>query len=156
MKVETGHLQVHDAVSPMALISKVSSDDDELVMHNATPQGARLSNTQVLSDLAHYLSHLPDTQRTDVETLICDFKCLFNDIPSQTSVISHDIVLANSSPIKQHAYRVNPTKREIMRKEIDYLVKNGFAVPSASPWSSPCLLDTNLTGAQDSALTSAR
>lgn len=29
-----------------------------------------------------------------------------------------------------------------MKKEIDYLVQNGFAIPSCSPWSSPCLLDT--------------
>ncbi|XP_030271730.1 uncharacterized protein LOC115581049 isoform X3 [Sparus aurata] len=136
----------HDVVSPMALTSKVSSDEDELVMRNATTQGARLSNSQVLSDLPHYLSHLPDAQRNDVENLICDFQCLFSDIPSQTSVITHDIVLTKPFPIKQHAYRVNPAKREIMRKETDYLVMNGFAVPSSSPWSSPCLLDTKSDG----------
>lgn len=28
-----------------------------------------------------------------------------------------------------------------MRKEVDYLVEHGFAVPSSSPWSSPYLLD---------------
>ena len=69
-----------------------------------------------------------------------------NDIPSQTSVIAHDIVLKKPVPIKQYAYWVNPTKREIMKKEVVYLPQNGFVVPSSSPWSSPCLLDTKSDG----------
>lgn len=139
--------EVTAAVSPVAAIWKVSSpDDDELVMRNATPQGARLSDTEVLSNLSHYLSHLPDDQRDNVHKLICDFQGLFNDIPSRTSVITHDVVLTNPKSIKQHAYRVSPAKREVLKKEVDYLVENGFAVPSSSPWSSPCLLDTKSDG----------
>ncbi len=125
-------------VSPVDSFSKVSSSDDGgLVVLHATPQGARLSNTEGLSNS----SHLPDDQRNDVEKLICDVPCLINDIPSQTSVIAHDIVLTNPMPIKQHANRVSPTEREVMKKDIDYLLKIGFTVPSSSPWSSPCLLD---------------
>lgn len=71
---------------------------------------------------------------------------MFKDIPSQTFVIAHDIVLTNPAPIKQHAYRVNPAKREIMKKEVDCLLQNRFAVQSSSPWSSPCPLDTKSDG----------
>ena len=49
-----GSSSVHDVFSSMTLTLKVSPDDGELVMCNATPQGARLSiysNTQLLSDL---------------------------------------------------------------------------------------------------------
>lgn len=42
--------------------------------------------------------------------------------------------------IKQHAYRVNPTKRAMIQQEVKYLVENGLAVPSMSAWSSPCVL----------------
>ncbi|TWW59234.1 Retrovirus-related Pol polyprotein from transposon 17.6 [Takifugu flavidus] len=69
-----------------------------------------------------------------------------NDIPTQTTAITHDIVLTNSRPIKQRAYRVSPLKRECMRKEVDYLLQHGFAVPSSSSWSSPCLLDKKSDG----------
>ncbi|KAL1282362.1 hypothetical protein QQF64_001165 [Cirrhinus molitorella] len=65
---------------------------------------------------------------------------LFSESPTQTHVLFHDIEIVNSSPIKQHPYRVNPQKREEMRKEVDYLLAHGLAVPSLSPWSSPCLL----------------
>ncbi len=43
-------------------------------------------------------------------------------------------------PIKQHAYRVNTVKRSVMRQEVDYLLENGLAKASCSPWNSPCLL----------------
>lgn len=33
-----------------------------------------------------------------------------------------------------------------MKKEVDYLVEHGFAVPSFSPWSSPCLLEQKSDG----------
>lgn len=95
---------VQIAVSPVSSLDS----DDELVMHSATPQGARLSNAKILSDLSHH--------HTSVEKLIRDFPGLFNDVPSQSSVIAHDIVLTKPVPIKQHSYWVNPTKREIMKK----------------------------------------
>ncbi len=52
----------------------------------------------------------------------------------------HDIDVGDHPPVKQNAYRVNPVKRELMEKETQYLVENGLAVPSCSPWCSPCLL----------------
>lgn len=142
--------QESTTVSPVAAVSMVGSpvdgNEDGLVMRNAASIGARLTNTEVLSQLPHNLSHLPVDQRNDIMTLIGDFPCLFRDTPTQTSVITHDIVLTSPTPIKQRAYRVNPVKRAAMREEVDYLVQNGFAVPSSSPWSSPCLLDTKSDG----------
>ncbi|KAL0151447.1 hypothetical protein M9458_053233 [Cirrhinus mrigala] len=52
----------------------------------------------------------------------------------------HDIDVGDHSPIKQHPYRVNPTKRQVMQHEVKYLLENGLAEPSSSPWSSPCLI----------------
>ena len=72
--------------------------------------------------------------------MIEDNLLLFSDHPSQTSVLYHDIDVEGHKPIKQHAYRVNPTKRAMMQQEVSYLVEHGLAVPSASAWSSPCVL----------------
>ncbi len=72
--------------------------------------------------------------------MINEFPSLFNDVPSRTTVLQHDINVENATSIKQHAYRVNVAKRAAMRGEVDYLLKHGLAKPSCSPWSSPCLL----------------
>lgn len=69
-----------------------------------------------------------------------EFPDLFSDVPGKTTVCSHGIDVGDASPIKQHPYRVNPQKRDIMNAEVEYMLKHGFAVPSQSPWSSPCLL----------------
>ncbi len=72
--------------------------------------------------------------------LMEDSCSLFCDIPSQTTVLQHDIDVGDAQPIKQHPYRLNPKKRELMKTEVKYLRQNNFASPSQSVWSSPCLL----------------
>ncbi len=59
---------------------------------------------------------------------------------STTHVIKHDIDVGSHVPVKQNAYRVNPVKRALMKQETQYLLEHNLAVPSASPWCSPCLL----------------
>lgn len=133
-------------VSSVAVAVEVSSsvetgaDEDGLVLRNAPQQSTRLRNSELLKTLPSYLVHLSDDQRQDDIQLIKKFPTLFNDTPSRTSVLQHDIDVKDSPPIKQHAYRVNAYKRAIMREEVDYLTANGLAVPSYSPWSSPCVL----------------
>lgn len=61
-------------------------------------------------------------------------------VPSRTNILTHDIDVGNSVPIKQHPYRVNPHKYGIMKAEVEYMLRNGLAEPSQSAWSSPCLL----------------
>ncbi len=61
-------------------------------------------------------------------------------MPGRTTMLTHDIDVGESHPVKQHPYRVNPRKRDIMRSEVEYMLQHGLAVPSQSPWSSPCLL----------------
>lgn len=56
------------------------------------------------------------------------------------TVLKHDIDVGDHHPVKQNAYCVNPVKREIMKQKTQYLIENGLAVPSSSPWCSPCLL----------------
>lgn len=77
---------------PVASVLRVSSvEEDHLVMRGSCPQGATLSNSEVLSNLTLYLSHLSHEHRCDIERLLSDFPELFSDIPSQTHVIAHDV-----------------------------------------------------------------
>ncbi|XP_043968384.1 uncharacterized protein LOC122828679 isoform X1 [Gambusia affinis] len=131
-------------ISPVTCVTK--SAEEDMVTRKDPPQVARLSNSEILANLPDYLSHLSGDQVEDITKLISDFQCLFGDVPTKTNVVSHDIVLSNPAPIKQRAYRVNATKRELMKKEVEYLVKNGLAIQSCSPWSSPCLLDMKADG----------
>lgn len=107
---------------------------------SVTDPCARLQNSEILTDLKSHLPHLSFTAKNDIYNLIHSFGSLFSDTPSRTSVLFHDIDVGNHFPIKQHAYRVNPTKRALFQQEVTYLLEHGLAVPSCSAWSSPCLL----------------
>ncbi len=123
-----------------AVTSARREDEDGLSMRPPSLT-ARLPNSAMLQLLPDSLPHLDANQRRDLVALVSEFPCLFGDVPSRTTVLSHDINVNNACPIKQPPYRVNPEKRELMRKECEYLLENGLAKPSSSAWSSPCLLE---------------
>lgn len=140
-------------VTPIAVVSAPTVEDHEVILPSAgeslvddgislrNAQGcARLANSEILQTLPSFLTNLSKTQKHDVIKVIHDFPMLFGDIPSQTNVLQHDIKITCDCPIRQHAYRVNSTKRSVMKTEVEYLLKNDLAEPSFSPWSSPCLL----------------
>lgn len=132
--------------NPLVPVASVSvsrtycPDEDGLTLRDIPVTCVRLQNSQILADLESFLSYLPDSSRSDVSELIQSHHALFSDVPSRTTAAFHDIEVGDHNPIKQHAYRLNPTKRELMQSEIKYLLDNGLAVSSYSPWSSPCLL----------------
>lgn len=122
--------------------------DDGLRVPPSAHLGARLSNSELLTRLPTLLPHLSPDQQRDVVSLFDRYSCLFQDVPTRTTVIEHDIDVGAARPIKQNPYRLNVTKREIMKTETDYLLQNGLAVPSSSPWSSPCLLEVKPDGSR--------
>lgn len=100
----------------------------------------------MLKVLPTRLIHLSSEQQRDVTELIDRFPCLFSDVPTRTTVLQHDIDVKDARPVRQHHYHANPVKRELMRKEVDYLVQHGLATPSSSSWSSLCLLEAKSDG----------
>lgn len=122
------------AVPPVVPVGTVVTQDaeDVLGLCEVPPQIVWLKNTEILADLSQYLFHLSADHKEDIQTLLSAFPELFSDVPSQTTVVSHDIFLTKTQPIKQRAYRINPTRRKMMKKEVEYLLEHGFAIPSES------------------------
>ena len=100
----------------------------------------KLQNSDVLQNLEDKLSHLPKEEKDAIVELVHKFALLFPDVPGKTICACHDVDVGDARPIKQHAYRVNPTKLAALRKEVQYMLHNGIVKPSQSQWSSPCVL----------------
>ena len=115
--------------------------DSELSGNSFSPTDtSRLTNTDVLRNLDSKLCHLSESQRQDLEKLLLEFEHLFPDVPTRTDRIYHDVDVGNADPVKQHPYRLNPSKQKYLKEEIKYLLENDFIEPSNSSWSSPCIL----------------
>ena len=50
------------------------------------------------------------------------------------------VILFSGEMVKQHPYRVSPMKKELLDKEVQYMLKNDIIEESQSNWSSPCIL----------------
>ena len=49
-------------------------------------------------------------------------------------------MLPGTRPIKQNVYKLSPEKKDLKKKEVEYLLTDNLAEPSLSPWASPCIL----------------
>ena len=101
----------------------------------------KFKNSEILKDLQGIkLSHLTNTEQSEMMQLIFEFVKLFPDTPSQTNCAIHDVDVGRTAPIKQHPYRLNPLKLKVMQQEIEYMLQNDLIEASSSEWSSPRIL----------------
>ena len=121
-------------------VAEKEEDTESEVRLGNDQQPIKLQNSQILNDLGTKLSHLPLVQRKELAEVIIQYREVFPDVPSKTNLIEHDVDVGDSAPIKQHPYRVSPMKKELLDKEVQYMLKNDIIEESQSNWSSPCIL----------------
>ena len=121
-------------------VAEKEEDTESEVRLGNDQQHIKLQNSQILNDLGTKLSHLPLVQRKELAEVITQYREVFPDVPSKTNLIEHDVDVGDSAPIKQHPYRVSPMKKELLDKEVQYMLKNDIIEESQSNWSSPCIL----------------
>ncbi|KAG6465637.1 hypothetical protein O3G_MSEX015285, partial [Manduca sexta] len=79
-------------------------------------------------------------ERIELSTLLEDNKDIFERGGAATTFAIHRIDTGNHLPISVPPYRVTPSKKEIMRKEIDKMLEEGVIEESDSEWTSPVVL----------------
>lgn len=122
--------EVTSVTKPVMLVHVAEDGDEELDMEPVHPQG-------VAVELPEHLSKAQQAQLTQVQA---SFPLLFQERPGHTKTISHDIVLKDSTPIRQRPYRVPERMVEPLKKEVATMLDMGVIEASRSEWSSPVLL----------------
>ena len=121
-------------------VAEKEEDTESEVRLENDHQPIKLQNSQILNDLGTKLSHLPSVQRKELAEVITQYREVFPNVPSKTNLIEHDVDVGDSAPIKQHPYRVSPMKKQLLDKEVQYMLENDIIEESQSNWSSPCIL----------------
>ena len=121
-------------------VAEKEEDTESEVRLENDQQPIKLQNSKILNDLGTKLSHLPSVQRKELAEVITQYREVFPDVPSKTNLIEHDVDVGDSAPIKQHPCRVSPMKKELLDKEVQYMLENDIIEESQSNWSSPCIL----------------
>ena len=129
------------AAQPVAVATcLVRTSRDKEVDEDIFDSTMVLKNSDVLRNLKGKLHHLSPPEQDEMTQLILQFTELFPDVPGRAECVFHDVDIGNTTPIKQHPYRVNPNKLKFLNEEVDYMLRHGIIERSQSEWSSPCIL----------------
>lgn len=59
----------------------------------------RLKNSETFANLESLFGHLSKEQCAELSPLINDYLCLFNNVPTHTHLVEHDIDVGDAQPI---------------------------------------------------------
>ena len=115
--VERSRDPVLPPVNVNVVVSEPKEDlSSELNSNSFVPTDTtRLTSTDVLRNLDSKLPHLSESQRQDLEKLLLEFEHQFLDVPTRTDQIYHDFDVGNADPIKQHPFRLDPSKQKYLK-----------------------------------------
>ncbi|CAH0728148.1 unnamed protein product, partial [Brenthis ino] len=85
-------------------------------------------------------SHLSLGQRQRLSDLLNVHEDIFTPGGGPTSFAMHRIDTGDAAPVTSPPYRVSPSKREIIRKEIETMLEDGIIEDAESEWASPVVL----------------
>ncbi len=119
------------------VISEAADEDDVeqwLLGGNPRPQ-----NYNIL--LAEKTSHLSADQAAIIQDVVNQHNQVVSDLPGCTNLYTHAIKLKpNAKVVHMKPYRLSPKHKELLKIEIDKLLKAGLIKESNSEWSSACIL----------------
>ncbi|GBO33091.1 Retrovirus-related Pol polyprotein from transposon 412, partial [Araneus ventricosus] len=83
---------------------------------------------------------LSDDQIGQLENLLVKYYRIFSNIPGKTNLVEHDIELICDKPIKHKPYRMTNRQNDLLKAEIDKMLKYNIIEPGASEFTSPMIL----------------
>lgn len=107
--------------------------------------GFRLRNSEALKSLDNQLVHLPAEWQAAFKDLIAEFSPLVQDVPGRTSLAVHNVDIGSSAPIKQHPYRLAPSKLQSLREEVAYILGIGAIEHRTEVVPQWCLSQNQIT-----------
>lgn len=123
-------MSVVHSVPPDLDINNLVNDSE--IETKVDPCPTNLDNSDILRNIDGKFIHLEPDQKAQLKQLVREFQHLFPHIPTRTDKIQHDIIVESEAAVKQHPYRMNPSKQQYLKEEIKFLLDNDFIEPSQS------------------------
>ena len=87
-----------------------------------------------------YSPHLSSQQLKEAKDLVQEYQDIFTDKPGSTTMEEHKIELTTEEPVKQRPYPLPYSMREIVKKEVDQMWKDGIIERTDSAYASPIVM----------------
>ncbi|UYV74341.1 K02A2.6-like [Cordylochernes scorpioides] len=79
-------------------------------------------------------------EKEQLKQVLERYEDLFSSGLGRSNLAKHRIDTEGAKPIKHKPYRVSAKEREIIKEQIDEMLRDGIIRPSSSPWSLPVIL----------------
>ncbi|UYV81988.1 hypothetical protein LAZ67_21000316 [Cordylochernes scorpioides] len=79
-------------------------------------------------------------EKEQLKQVLERYEDLFSSGLGRSNLAKHRIDTEGAKPIKHKPYRVSAKEREIIKEQIDEMLRDGIIRPSSSPWSFPVIL----------------
>ncbi|UYV73827.1 hypothetical protein LAZ67_11001042, partial [Cordylochernes scorpioides] len=117
---------------------------DQTLAHGSLPAEVKFIEKleQINNDEIQFQinKNLSPKEQEDLKQILSKYADLFSPRLGRTNLAKHRIDTEDAKPIKHKPYRVSPKERDIIKDQIDEMLKEGIIRPSSSPWSFPVIL----------------
>ncbi|UYV80091.1 hypothetical protein LAZ67_18001653, partial [Cordylochernes scorpioides] len=117
---------------------------DQTLAHGSLPAEVKFIEKleQINNDEIQFQinKNLSPKEKEDLKQILIKYADLFSPRLGRTNLTKHRIDTEDAKPIKHKPYRVSPKERDIIKDQIDEMLKEGIIRPSSSPWSFPVIL----------------
>ena len=79
-------------------------------------------------------------QLSDLQTVLTNYNDIITDVPLHTNAIQCDIKLTTDDPVRCKPYPIPYARRQLVRDEIDKMLKLGIIERSDSPYAAPIVM----------------
>lgn len=86
------------------------------------------------------VNNFPISQKTELQTLVSQFKDVFSEQPGWTFVIHYDIVRPSGAIVRQWPYWVLEARQLAIEVKVKKMLKLGVFEPSRNLWSSSMMM----------------
>ncbi|XP_064651627.1 uncharacterized protein LOC135502607 [Lineus longissimus] len=88
----------------------------------------------------HICGDLRPEQIEEVKEILCSYQDVLTDSPGRTTVLSHDVRLTTSDPVRVRPYPIPFSMVEVVKHAIENMLDMGVIEPCDSPYSSPVVI----------------
>ncbi|GBN10354.1 Retrovirus-related Pol polyprotein from transposon 297 [Araneus ventricosus] len=117
--------------------SDVEDMDENLPAIDSEPT---LFDFQEIKESSSLNDKLNEQQIQELHDLLLKFSKIFSNKPGKTHLVMHDIQLIENTPIQCKPYRISPRQTEILKTEIDKMLKHKIIEIGDSDYTSPKIL----------------
>ncbi|GBM55287.1 hypothetical protein AVEN_272356-1 [Araneus ventricosus] len=99
-----------------------------------------LFNFEEIKESSSLNDKLNEQQIQELHDLLLKFSKIFSNKPGKMHIVTHDIQLIKNMPIHSKPYRISPRQTEILKTEIDKMLRHKIIAIGDLDYTSPMIL----------------